>query len=200
MFLPIKSGCTGPVFKLYIHKTYGELLDFLRSQGGRMLCSISDACIRQLPVSALSATGQACAFESIVRPTRTVLVSGLAAGNQLLALCVRQVQRVCCCLVDITCCCPFWGRSQVAQDWLNELIVGWDRHGDFRYGLMVWPCIQGVAWLVLKISCCPTGQLSRRSPSILASHGVKLPVSSNDNRSTHGHQEIRSLLLSLGLL
>ena len=54
-----------------------------------MLDGIGNAGVSQLPVPTLGAAGQAGALEAVMGLACTVFVGGLAAGNQLLALCFR---------------------------------------------------------------------------------------------------------------
>jgi hypothetical protein len=64
------------------------------------------------------------ALESVMGTACTVFVGGLAAGNQLLALSFRQVQRIGSGFMGVTCCRAFGPGGQVAQDRLNKLVVG----------------------------------------------------------------------------
>jgi hypothetical protein len=84
---------------------------------------------RQPPEPASNTGRQPRALQSIVSPTRSVLVDSLDATRQhLLPLHCVQSQRISGGFVNIARCCTVGMISEVTENGLDELVVCWDCH------------------------------------------------------------------------
>src|SRR5687768_7364092 len=107
-------------------------------QWRRMILLEGTAGVSQPPEPAPKARGQPCSLQSIVRPSCSILEYMLnATGQEFRAIRVCEPECTGSCLVYVPCRCALRVRGEIAQNWLDELIVGRNGHVDVMSNLQL---------------------------------------------------------------